>query len=62
MTPPTVKGIRKTRRRQGESRRSKHLSQWVARQRRIFLALAGIGASGFSDTSQEHDTYLYEKP
>jgi len=61
MTPPKAKGIRKSRHRQGESRRSKRLSQWVTRQRRMFLALAGIGASGFSDTSQEHDTYLYEK-
>jgi hypothetical protein len=34
----------------------------VARQKRALLALAGIGASGFSDVSQEHDKYLHEKP
>lgn len=34
----------------------------VAKQRRALLALAGIGASGFSDVSQEHDKYLHEKP
>ncbi len=34
----------------------------VAKQKRALLALAGIGASGFSDVSQEHDKYLHEKP
>jgi len=34
----------------------------VAKQKRALLALAGIGASGFSDVSEEHDKYLHEKP
>jgi len=34
----------------------------VAKQKRALLALAGIGASSFSDVSQEHDKYLHEKP
>ena len=34
----------------------------VARQRKAYLALAGIGASGFTDISVEHDVHLYEKP
>jgi len=33
-----------------------------AKQKRALLALAGIGASSFSDVSQEHDKYLHEKP
>jgi hypothetical protein len=36
--------------------------KFVAKQKRALLALAGIGASGFSDVSQEHDKYLHEKP
>jgi hypothetical protein len=35
---------------------------FIAKQKRALLALAGIGASGFSDVSQEHDKYLHEKP
>lgn len=34
----------------------------VARQKKALLSLAGIGASGFTDISIEHDTYLHEKP
>jgi hypothetical protein len=34
----------------------------VARQKKALLSLAGIGASGFTDISVEHDTYLHEKP
>lgn len=34
----------------------------IARQRKAYLALAGIGASGFSEISVAHDVYLYEKP
>ena len=34
----------------------------VAKQKRALLALAGIGASGFSDVSEEHEKYLHEKP
>lgn len=34
----------------------------VARQKKVLLSLAGIGASGFTDISVAHDTYLYEKP
>lgn len=34
----------------------------VARQKKALLSLAGIGASGFTDISIEHDPYLHEKP
>lgn len=39
-----------------------HPPPFIAKQKRALLALAGIGASGFSDVSQEHDKYLHEKP
>ena len=53
--------------RNGRQRRQRPKSQGqtpklVAKQKRALLALAGIGASGFSDVSQEHDKYLHEKP
>ncbi len=55
------KNQKKTRRRtQGQGARQ--VAQLVAKQNRALLALAGIGASGFSDISKEHDTYLHEKP
>ena len=38
------------------------LKKRVARQKKALLSLAGIGASGFTDISIEHDTYLHEKP
>lgn len=38
------------------------LQKRVARQKKALLSLAGIGASGFTDISIEHDTYLHEKP
>ncbi|THI84957.1 MAG: hypothetical protein CAF41_011950 [Nitrospira sp. CG24A] len=38
------------------------LQSRVARQKKALLSLAGIGASGFTDISVEHDTYLHEKP
>lgn len=38
------------------------LKKRVARQKKALLSLAGIGASGFTDISVEHDTYLHEKP
>lgn len=38
------------------------LQKRVARQKKALLSLAGIGASGFTDISVEHDTYLHEKP
>ena len=38
------------------------LQKRVARQKKVLLSLAGIGASGFTDISVEHDTYLHEKP
>lgn len=37
------------------------LQKRVARQKKALLSLAGIGASGFTDISVEHDTYLHEK-
>ena len=39
-----------------------NLQKRVARQKKVLLSLAGIGASGFTDISVEHDTYLLEKP
>jgi hypothetical protein len=38
------------------------LQKRVARQKKSLLSLSGIGASGFTDISVEHDTYLHEKP
>ena len=38
------------------------IQKLVARQKKVLLSLAGIGASGFTDISVVHDTYLYEKP
>lgn len=38
------------------------LKKRVARQKKVLLSLSGIGASGFTDISVEHDTYLHEKP
>jgi hypothetical protein len=38
------------------------LQKRVARQKKALLSLAGIGISGFTDISVEHDTYLHEKP
>jgi|CXWL01.1.fsa_nt_gi hypothetical protein len=39
-----------------------NLQKRLAHQRKALLSLAGIGASGFTDISAEHDTYLHEKP
>jgi hypothetical protein len=39
-----------------------NLQKRVARQKKALLSLAGIGASGLTDISAEHDTYLHEKP
>jgi hypothetical protein len=33
----------------------------IARQKKLFLSLAGIGASGLVDISIGHDVYLNEK-
>lgn len=38
------------------------LQRLVSRQKKALLSLSGIGASGFTDISVEHDTYLHEKP
>jgi hypothetical protein len=38
------------------------LQERVARQKKSLLSLSGIGASGFTNISVEHDTYLHEKP
>ena len=32
----------------------------IARQKKLLLSLAGIGASGFADISVEHDVHLSE--
>jgi hypothetical protein len=44
-----------------QSRRTS-LQRLVTRQKKALLSLSGIGASGFTDISVEHDTYLHEKP
>lgn len=49
--------LRKTTR---ASQRERLLRQAV-RQKKALRALVGIGASGFTDISCEHDTYLHEK-
>ena len=33
----------------------------IARQKKLLLSLASIGASGFADISIGHDVYLNEK-
>ena len=37
------------------------LAARVARQKKALRSIMGIGASGFSDISREHDTCLHEK-
>ena len=53
---------RKTRHKSTRASKRKDLSQRVARQKKSLMTLAGIGASGFTDISEEHDKYLHEKP
>ncbi len=52
----------KTRRKSMRASKRESLSKQVARQKKSLMALAGIGASGFTDISEEHDKYLHEKP
>jgi len=42
--------------------RNKRLSRQLNRQKKSLLSIAGIGASGFTDISKDHDKYLHEKP
>lgn len=37
------------------------LLQRAVHQKKALRALVGIGASGFTDISREHDKYLHEK-
>jgi hypothetical protein len=53
---------RKTRHKSTRVAKRMGLSQQVARQKKSLMTLAGIGASGFTDISEEHDKYLHEKP
>lgn len=53
---------RKTRHKSTRASKRTGLSQQVARQKKSLMTLAGIGASGFTDISEEHDKYLHEKP
>jgi len=53
--------VRQTSRNVARGQRRTELSQKVTRQKKSLLALAGIGASGFTDTSEEHGKYLYEQ-
>lgn len=52
----------KTRHKSTRASKRTSLSQRVARQKKSLMTLAGIGASGFTDISEEHDKYLHEKP
>lgn len=52
----------KTSRKSTRASKRTDLSQRVARQKKSLMTLAGIGASGFTDISEEHDKYLHEKP
>lgn len=52
----------KTRHKSTRASKRESLSQRVARQKKSLITLAGIGASGFTDISEEHDKYLHEKP
>ncbi len=51
-----------THRRSRRVRISERLTARVARQKKALQSIIGIGASGFTDISREHDTYLHEKP
>ena len=62
MATPKPNKAQQSRRRKARRVHPRRVLQWVAQQRRAFLALAGLGASGFSDISQEHDKYLHDKP
>jgi len=58
---------RRSKQRKSQPRRTSRIPQEglqkrVARQKKALLSLAGIRASGFTDISVEHDTYLHEKP
>ena len=57
---------RRSKQRKSQAKRTTRIQQQglqkrVARQKKALLSLAGIGVSGFTDISIEHDTYLYEK-
>jgi hypothetical protein len=51
----------KRRRPRALSGRTKGPDRRIARQKKAYLSLVGVGASGFGDISVEHDTHLYEK-
>jgi len=53
---------RKTQVKRTVTARRSSLQRRVARQKESLLSLSGIGASGCTDISVEHDTYLHEKP
>jgi hypothetical protein len=55
------RGKHKRSAKQSKHSRQVNMQKVVARQKKVLLSLAGIGASGFTDVSVEHDTYLYEK-
>ncbi len=62
-TRPTSssKGRRRPKRARPPSERREQAGL-IRLQKKALLSVAGVGASGFSDVSTEHDTYLYEKP
>ena len=45
---------------QRASKRIASVRYRVIRQKKAFLAIAGIGASGFADISADHNKYLYK--
>ena len=57
-------GSTRRRFRRGSSRAKavQRLTAQVARQKKALRSIIGIGTSGFTGISREHDTYLDEEP
>ena len=60
--PASLNGPRRPQKARKPASGRRRLGRLVSEQKRALLSVAGIGASGFSDISAQHDTYLYEKP
>jgi hypothetical protein len=61
MTARTPSHKKQAFRKAGRTSQRERLVQRVVRQKEALRALVGIGASGSTDISSEHDTYLHEK-
>ncbi len=62
MRSKSLSKVKQPRRKLAPLVRRTELLQQLNRQKKSFLSIAGIGASGFTDISQDHDKYLHEKP